>query len=132
MTRAEEVRLLWSRASDDTTYRTVSSRAYYASFTRCMLFAQSRGFVPVGRGEDHVGVATYLRDRGKHGGLNTAHLLHRIGSQRLPKLKRLRTFADYDPQNAFTHGLAQEAVGLMEDVEELLDQVEAEVQALAS
>lgn len=132
MTRAEEVRLLWSGASDDTTYRTVASRAYYASFTRCMLFSQKRGFVPVGRGEDHVGIANYLRDRGKHGGLETAHLLHRIGSQRLSNLKRLRTFADYDFHSAFTRGIAQEAVDLMDEIEGLMDQVEAEVLALAS
>jgi len=131
MTRAEEVRLLRERASEDTTYRTVASRADYASFTRCMLLAQARGFVPVRTGGDHIGMADYLRDRGKHAGLGTAHLLHRIGAQRLPKLKRLRTFADYDPHKTFTSGMAQEAVDLMDEIEGLLDQGEAEVQALA-
>lgn len=129
MTRAEEVRRLWGSASDDTTYRTVASRAYYACFTRCMALARRRGFTPVATGEDHRLLLDYLRDRRRHPQLGTAHLLHRIGTVRLPKLKKLRTMADYDPDNDFTRGAAQEAVDLLDDIEGLLDQVEAEIKA---
>ena len=131
MTRVEEVRLLWGRAADDTTYRTVASRAYYANFTRCMTLAQSRGFVRARDEPVHSQLAKYLKDTARHRGLQTANLLYRIGSTRLPNLKKLRTVADYEPKTEFTRGMAEEAVNLMDEIEGLMDQVEAEVAALA-
>ena len=124
MTSAEEARKLQQDAKFETNFRTVASRSYYARYNCCMAFARAKGFKPNRTPNDHTALADYLRTRNHH--QKDANLLHRrIGSSRLPRLRKLRNLADYEQDTRFTRANAQEAIDLLNEIDEWLDQVQA-------
>lgn len=122
MTAEEEVRGLWATAVHQVNFRTVASRAYYASFNRCMAHGIRHGYVASGTGADHGGIAEHLRRRdvAAPGG----NLLYRVGSTRLPQLRKLRKQADYDRDSAFARGSAEASFNLMNDILDCLLEAE--------
>jgi uncharacterized protein (UPF0332 family) len=110
MTPAEEARALLAAAGEETQYRTVASRAYYAAYNNVRAFAEPLGFVPVKTGEDHRSLVEFLKNSNKD-------LLTRIGV-RLVRLPRIRVQADYEPSASFSRGLAEDAV---RDMEQIMD-----------
>lgn len=115
MTPIEEVRDLFARATTETQYRTVASRAYYATYAAIMSFVPSLGFSAGGTGADHGRLARFLAQQANP-------LLQRIGKFRLPRLRALRNRADYELHLRFTNGHAEEAV---RTAEEVIDWIEA-------
>jgi hypothetical protein len=81
MTPIEEVRELLQAAREDTQYRTVASRAYFAAYTAAITIACSQGFVPNQSGDDHARVIAFLKQ-------SPSQLLRRIGYNRLPRCAR--------------------------------------------
>lgn len=109
MTPIEEVRTLLEAAQEETQYRTVASRAYFAAYAASITIAQRQGFSPNRSADDHGRLIDFLK-------LSTNPLLRRIGYHRLPRLRSLRNGADYDRANLFTEGLAKEAAQTAEEV----------------
>jgi len=109
MTPIEEVRGLLAAASSETQYRTVASRAYFAAFTVVIDLAKKRGFVPRSTGDDHQDLIAFLKQ-------SRNDLLRRIGFSRLPRLRSIRNRADYDQNQPFARGLAEEASKTAEEL----------------
>ena len=103
MTPMEEVENLLVAAIEETQYRTVASRAYFAAYNAVMRLAKLRGFEAEESADDHRRVISYLK-------LQNNDLIRRIGFTRLPRLRTLRNRADYVLDVRFERGLAEEAV----------------------
>jgi uncharacterized protein (UPF0332 family) len=108
MTPIEEVRGLLAAAATDTQYRTVASRAYFATFNAVVKIAQRQGFIPRSSGDDHRELIAFLKQ-------SRNSLLNRVGFSRLPRLRALRNRADYDQSQPFPRGLAEEAATTAEE-----------------
>jgi uncharacterized protein (UPF0332 family) len=99
VTPLEEAEKLLAVAAEDTQFRTVGSRAYFATFNRVKGFAIPLGFSPVRAGDDHKGLSQWLMS------CRTNSVLVRIG-RRLGDMRRIRNRADYDMSVTFTRGFA--------------------------
>src|ERR1700730_8758755 len=109
MTPIEEVRGLLAVASSETQSGTVASRAYFAPLNVVIAVAKKRGFVPKAAGDDHQALISFLKG-------STNDLLRRIGFSRLPRLRAIRNRADYDQDQPFSRGLAEEAAKTAEEL----------------
>src|ERR1700686_3731953 len=98
----EEVRQLLLAAKTDTQYRTVASRAYFAAFNGVIAISSRHGFVRRSTGDDHRDLIAFLKN-------SPSALIRRIGHHRLPRLRSIRNWADYDQSQSFSHGMAVEA-----------------------
>src|SRR5271155_2760468 len=108
MTPIQEVRSLLAAATTDTQYRTVASRAYFATFNAVVAIAQRQGFIPTSSGDDHRDLIAFLKQ-------SRNSLLSRVGFSRLPRLRAIRNRADYDQGQPFPRGLAEEAATTAEE-----------------
>ena len=117
MTPLEEAQKLLSAAAEETQYRTVGSRAYFATFNRVKVFAAKQGFPIVQSGEVHQNLSHWLR------GQRTNALLMRIGA-RLGRMRPLRNRADYDQVTSFTRGYAADLVSDAEEIDSWISEAE--------
>ncbi len=76
--------------SEEASYRTAVSRAYYAAFHLALAFATSKGYAPSHSGNDHRGVPAYFRS----GGGASGRLRMRI-AMNLDRIRDGRRRADY-------------------------------------
>jgi len=78
-----------SLGSEEASYRSATSRAYYAVLHRASELAQAEGYISCGSGDDHQGIARHFRES-KNG-----EIRKKIGSD-LDRMRRSRNQADYD------------------------------------
>ncbi|NOX63893.1 MAG: DNA-binding protein [Chloroflexi bacterium] len=72
----------------EASYRSATSRAYYAAYHVASIFAQTEGYIPYGSGDDHQGVARYFREAAG----NRYRL--KIAAE-LDRMRKARNQADY-------------------------------------
>lgn len=118
MTPIEEVRALLAAAKTETQYRTVASRAYFAAFNGAISVASRHGFVRRSSGDDHRDLIAFLKS-------SPSSLIRRIGHHRLPRLRAIRNWADYDQNQQFSHGMATEAAATAEEILNWLSNLDA-------
>jgi uncharacterized protein (UPF0332 family) len=121
VTPLEEAQQLLTVAAEETQYRTVASRAYFAAFNRVKVFGLKFGFQPVYSGSDHKTLAQFLAAKKNS-------LLRRIG-QRLSSMRTKRNRADYDHLLPFTQGYAQNMVQDADQIEQWIVAVEKAAQS---
>ena len=98
-----EVKSLLETATTETQFRTVASRAYFATYNHLIELVVQRGFVPNKSAHDHRRLAEFLT-------CQKNDLLQRVGKHRLRRLRKFRNHADYQHDIPFTKGIAVEAV----------------------
>lgn len=106
----DEAQDLLANAKTETRYRTVIGRAYYAAFHFLSAEAESAGFTPTGRGDDHTLLIRYLVGHQKQEFRHSGALLRR--------LKASRTQADYRLLRWIQHREAKDAFLSAEEIME--------------
>lgn len=103
MTPLQECEQLFSAAQTETQYRTVASRAYFATYNHVVKVAIRLGYSPMANSDDHQRLIQFCKSAGPQ-------LLKRLGHSRLPRMRALRNHADYEQGLPFTEGMAEEAL----------------------
>lgn len=76
---------------EEASFRSATSRAYYAALHLAAERAQAEGFVPSYSGDDHQGISRYFRQSGAD------RIRKKIASD-LDRMRKSRNQADYDPR----------------------------------
>ena len=103
-----EAREIFDAATDETSYRTAASRAYFATFNFMIERAVADGFERENRGTDHGRLLVFLMAR-------SGSLDYRIG-RRLKTMRSIRAHADYQTKLTFTRSQAQDVLEMAEEV----------------
>lgn len=121
MTPLEEVQRLLAVAENETQFRTVASRGYFAAYTRTVALAEKVGFAPARTSDDHKNLFSFLKN-------HKTELLVRIGV-RLGRMRSLRNRADYVASHHFSKAFAYDVVSDAEQIEAWSKVVEAALAA---